>query len=484
MFTMVSRSVFGTPAKLDGIFMIDEQISGARIDFTFVSISSGYIPRLEDTLRGVHSLELTNYTLGEKRGTLSAFPLPCASRVSDVLSGSPGDRRLFSDKPFPACEFGICDFSSLTYEPVLHILNCPHLEFNLTDQNIKLDVKNSSVEIDNKTIYLQQSEYWTCGDTIKICSSGISKITAQMMRNRSPRKTSVVSVSPELTIVSVVCTALSLLCLLLTFLVYCLLPQLRTLPGKNTMVLVVYLFCAQLLFQVGINLTFDRNLCRVMGVLIHYFWLGTFMVMATCAFHMYTVFTNMSAKPFHNTHRETKKVVRYVVISNALALLVVGVCIAYHAGSTAGEDIGYGDNMCFLNDSLDIGIFFAGPLGIVLVFNTLCFIRVALSIRKVPNMKSAKNQANKNHAAVYFRLSILLGFTWIFGFVAAALQLEVLWYIFVILNGLEGVFIFIAYCLNKRILDMLKTVCGGKTSDKYSSTPVNSPVASTETSTL
>ncbi|XP_064601681.1 uncharacterized protein LOC135467772 [Liolophura sinensis] len=485
MFTMVSRSLYVTPPRLEGIFITSAQTSGARIDFRFVSISSGYIQQLEDALKGVHSLELTNYTVGEKRGTLSSFPLPCASRISDVLPGIPGDTGLFRDPPFPACEFGSCDFSSLTYEPVLHILNCPHLEFNLTDHNIKLDLKKASMEIDNNTIDLQESDYWACGDTIKFCSRGLSQIATQMVKNRATKeKTSVVSVSLALTIVSVVCIALSLLCLLLTFLVYCLLPQLRTLPGKNTMVLVAYLFCAQLFFQVGINLTYSKNLCRAMGVLIHYFWIVTFMIMGTCAFHMYTVFTNMSAKPFHNTLRETKKVIRYIIISNVLAMLVVGVCIAYHAGSTGGEDIGYGGKTCFLKGPLDIGIFFAGPLGIVLVFNTFCFIRVVLSIRNAPNMKSSKNQTNRNHVTVYLRLSILLGFTWIFGLVAASLQVEVLWYIFVILNGLQGVFIFIAYCLNKRILDMLKTVCCGKTSDKYNSTPVNSPVASTETSTL
>ncbi|XP_064603973.1 adhesion G-protein coupled receptor G2-like [Liolophura sinensis] len=491
MFTEMTRSIYALPPKLDGFLITEGQASGAKIDFNFVSISSAYIPQLEDALKRVHSLELKNYTVGEKRGTLSSFGLPCPSKISEVLNGIPRETSISNDLPFAECELPgrYCDFDSVTYEPVLHILNCPYLEFNLSDYNMKLDLENSSLEIYNQTIHLEKTDFLSCGDTIKICSRGLSDISETL---KSPVDENipvngnrlVVSVSPALTVVSVVCIALSLLCLFLTFLVYCLLPQLRTLPGKNTMVLVAYLFCAQLFFQVGINLTYNKNLCRAMAVFIHYLWIATYMSMGTCAFHMYTVFTTMSFKSFQNTIQETKKFIRYLIISNAVAVLIVGVCIGYHAGSSGGREIGYGGSICFINTSLDIGIFFAGPLAVVLVFNIFCFIRVAISIRNVPNMKTAKIQANRNHAKVYFRLSILLGFTWIFGFVAVALQLEVLWYIFVILNGLQGVSIFIAYCLNRRILIMMKTLCCGKTSDKYSKAQVNSPVASTESSAL
>ena len=44
-----------------------------------------------------------------------------------------------------------------------------------------------------------------------------------------------------------------------------------------------------------------------------------------------------------------------------------------------------------------------------------------------------------------------MGFTWIFGYIAAFTDVEALWYIYIILNSLQGVFIFIAFIFNRRI---------------------------------
>ena len=44
-----------------------------------------------------------------------------------------------------------------------------------------------------------------------------------------------------------------------------------------------------------------------------------------------------------------------------------------------------------------------------------------------------------------------MGFTWIFGYIAAFTDVEALWYIYIILNSLQGVFIFISFICNRRI---------------------------------
>ena len=44
-----------------------------------------------------------------------------------------------------------------------------------------------------------------------------------------------------------------------------------------------------------------------------------------------------------------------------------------------------------------------------------------------------------------------MGFTWIFGYIAAFTDVEALWYIYIILNSLQGVFIFISFICNRRV---------------------------------
>ena len=44
-----------------------------------------------------------------------------------------------------------------------------------------------------------------------------------------------------------------------------------------------------------------------------------------------------------------------------------------------------------------------------------------------------------------------MGFTWIFGYIAAFTDVEALWYIYIILNSLQGVFIFFSFIFNRRV---------------------------------
>eukprot|EP00057_Strongylocentrotus_purpuratus_P016624 XP_011671098.1 PREDICTED: uncharacterized protein LOC100889522 [Strongylocentrotus purpuratus] len=55
---------------------------------------------------------------------------------------------------------------------------------------------------------------------------------------------------------------------------------------------------------------------------------------------------------------------------------------------------------------------------------------------------------------IYWKISTLLGFTWLFGFVAAFAGVSALWYVFIILNSLQGVYIFLAFMANKRVLHL------------------------------
>ena len=44
-----------------------------------------------------------------------------------------------------------------------------------------------------------------------------------------------------------------------------------------------------------------------------------------------------------------------------------------------------------------------------------------------------------------------MGFAWVFGYIAAFTDAEALWYIYIILNSLQGVFIFISFICNREV---------------------------------
>ena len=79
----------------------------------------------------------------------------------------------------------------------------------------------------------------------------------------------------------------------------------------------------------------------------------------------------------------------------------------------------------------------------------------------------------KSQHFVYIKLFFLMGISWIVGFIAPFLGNNILWYVFVILNSLQGVFIFVAFVMNKRNMKSLCKICWVKESTT-DSTAVNS----------
>ncbi len=55
-----------------------------------------------------------------------------------------------------------------------------------------------------------------------------------------------------------------------------------------------------------------------------------------------------------------------------------------------------------------------------------------------------------------FQISVLMGFTWIFGYIATFTGVEALWYVFIILNSSQGFFVFLANTCNRRVYQCYK----------------------------
>ena len=82
---------------------------------------------------------------------------------------------------------------------------------------------------------------------------------------------------------------------------------------------------------------------------------------------------------------------------------------------------------------------------------------------------SETTQATKSSACgvprinffLYLRLAVIMGITWITGLVAGFVDMEPLWYVFVVLNTLQGFVIFVAFtCTRKVWVGVKETLCG------------------------
>ncbi len=55
------------------------------------------------------------------------------------------------------------------------------------------------------------------------------------------------------------------------------------------------------------------------------------------------------------------------------------------------------------------------------------------------------------HPCIFFQIATLMGFTWIFAFAAAFSGVVALWYIYIIINSLQGLYIFFAFTFKTKI---------------------------------
>ncbi|XP_046554440.1 putative adhesion G protein-coupled receptor E4P [Haliotis rubra] len=258
-------------------------------------------------------------------------------------------------------------------------------------------------------------------------------------------------------ILSVVCVSLSLICLLLTFITYCVFPTLRSLPGKNNMFLVGCLFLAQLLFQFGIDRTENNIVCTIIGVFIHFMWLCVMFWMNVCSFHMLRVFAVQNIIPQSRT-RHTKALLRYSLYAFGSAALVVAVTVTVSSVLSGGTDVGYGGIVCYLTSNKLVGFSFVLPLSVIVMMNLTFFVVTIRAISKIENIKKHHGMKERHNVYVYIKLSSLTGMFWIVAILAEVFQQDVLIYISIILNGSLGVLLFICYIANRRVYDLWKGI--------------------------
>lgn len=349
----------------------------------------------------------------------------------------------FTDKCFLKEAEKIGDSELYIHSHVNKLLLCKQIE--LKDDEFKIDEKNLKLTIVSSGFEINHDEYiLTSSSNARICFNKFKMAHTRKFDN-NPIDVWVV--------IQLVCTCVSLVCLFLTFITYCLFPSLRSLPGKNNMSLVFAMFFAHFIFQFLVYGSRFETACKIIGILIHYFWLATFGCLSICSFHMYRVFKSKTGMNLS----ERSKLIIYVLYSYGTPVIIVGLNIVITASSTDDSSIGYGGHVCFLNQPIAFIVTFITPISLVCCSNIVFFIITSFKIATRPKLKTdIKMQSNQIHFTVYVKLFTITGISWIFQIIDAFIPMSAFSKIVSLLNALQGVFIFISYICNKRVLGLYR----------------------------
>ncbi|XP_065424657.1 adhesion G-protein coupled receptor D1 isoform X3 [Chrysemys picta bellii] len=234
--------------------------------------------------------------------------------------------------------------------------------------------------------------------------------------------------------------SLSIFCLTITLVTFAILSSVSTMRNQRYHIhanLSFAILVAQILLLISFQFSPGMVPCKILAILLHFFFLSAFAWMLVEGFHLYS----MVIKVFGS---EESKHLYYYGIGWGCPLVI---CII--SAASAMDCYGESGN-CWL--SLENGAIwaFVAPALFVIVVN----IGILIAVTRVISRISADNykvhgdaNAFKLTAKAVAVLLPILGSSWIFGVLAVNDHAIVFQYMFAIFNSLQGFFIFLFHCL-------------------------------------
>jgi hypothetical protein len=331
---------------------------------------------------------------------------------------------------------------------VSKLLICPHVIFEpseyILSENYSVELKNYKHIFQFYQIYIDQKKrLWVCLDDFE-----------QMTGNEN-----VLDVVYR--ILMIICTCLSSIALLITFITYAVFPSIRTLPGKNIMSLVFSLLLYHVLYLIEMATgTVSDTTCKILGLLLHYFLLSSFGWFTISAIHMYNIFgTEKLARVMEASH--SKYLFRkYFISAFGYPVIIIVANIAVMHAVSENSLFGYGDGgKCFVSTYENFTVTVMTPMLLTCVMNITLYSLTIRRMKSRPQLVSDikdSTQIKRKHFHIFVKLFVTTGCFWILLVVNVFVDNTAVDFIIACCNSLQGLYVFIAYICTRRIYLMYK----------------------------
>ncbi|CAI9743540.1 adhesion G-protein coupled receptor G6-like [Octopus vulgaris] len=254
--------------------------------------------------------------------------------------------------------------------------------------------------------------------------------------------------SQYLSIISNIGCIISFVCLILTVIIHAYFKNLWKLIASKILVnLCSSLAATYLTFLVGFQayITERTAVCKAVAALLHYFLLTSFLWMIVEAIHIYR-----GLFVFKTIRSSFIKKSSILVWSLPAVIVVITLAIRNTKNYIKIEQ------GCWLDKTAFYSAFLA-PVAIILLFNITMFFVVMWHLNSMQNDKKSVHNTKKRRVFGIVGLCFLLGLPWVLAFFAFDEAAEVFHLLFNIFNTLQGMFIFVCYCIYKK--DTRDVIC-------------------------
>ncbi|XP_046824916.1 G-protein coupled receptor Mth2-like isoform X2 [Vespa crabro] len=263
-------------------------------------------------------------------------------------------------------------------------------------------------------------------------------------------------------------TIVSIPFLIITFLVYAIIPELRNIYGKTLM---CYVACLTISYCFLINSQFKylpRNICIPVAFFMYFFFLASFYWLNVMCFDIWWTFGGFRALRGSMQQRDRKKFIIYSIYAWGMALFFTGICLIMDFAPNIPESSirpQLGAERCWFKYNTATNIYFIGPMTISVFCNLCLFISTALKIQKhkrdtahhLRGSESRRHDDNKQWFNLYLKLFIVMGITWSTEIISTLWKESdnYIWYVTDVVNTLQGLIIFITLVCKEKIKRLL-----------------------------
>jgi len=257
-------------------------------------------------------------------------------------------------------------------------------------------------------------------------------------------------------------------CLILTFVIYAVIPELRNVHAVTVMCYVISL--AVMFISLGTIQLATRSindlLCISLAQIAHFSFLSTFTWLNVTSFDTWWSFRHpTSSEPGPQWNRNSK---RRCLMYSLYAWGVPSCIVIMGEILDLFTDLGpkFGQVSCWFSDNTALAVNLYIPIGVLITGNIVFFILTIILLCGNRSRNVADNRNNtKRKFYIVLSLSIWMGVSWIMELISFAVGgPEVLWIATDILNISTGIFTFVIFVCNRKVLTLIARKCCGKKS--------------------
>ena len=316
--------------------------------------------------------------------------------------------------------------------------DCLWLIYNLHEVNIR----NDSVKIVSTGKTYNQSYFELLNNSVIVCEDDLNVSNFN-------------EIQIALGVVTLVCISISILCLIIRILLQLCVARFNTRPGKLQFHLTVAFLVAFVFLIVAPLLANYEIYCILAAGFLCYGIFASFTWMNVIAVDTWLAFRPSGA--FMRSGDNEKSLLRYIVIGWGVPLVLVTIPVGIdYSNIVETYKPNFGGNRCWFTQRIAMLTYFALPIAISIILNIYFYIHTSINLHKAFSEKRSKSAKKGHHFFVYVRLFVLIGITWLFGFLSAFLSEPPIDFIFVILTSLQGLFMFVSFVCNKHVLSELR----------------------------